>query len=51
VLKLTVWRARAGASFPLSKFSIMYLIGVIPAIGSLEKGNVKATAPTSFPSM
>src|SRR5262245_39871651 len=38
-------------SLPRSKFSIMYLIGVIPAMGSFENGKVKATAPTNLPSM
>src|ERR1043165_253909 len=38
-------------SDPLSKRSIICLIGVIPAIGSFEKGKLKAIAPTSLPSI
>src|SRR5688572_7196101 len=36
---------------PFSKISIICLIGVIPAIGSLEKGKLNAIAPTSRLSM
>ena len=36
---------------PRSKSAIICLIGVMPAIGSLEKGKLKAIAPTSRPSM
>src|SRR6266498_2688004 len=38
-------------TLPFSKRSIICLMGVIPAIGSLEKGKLKAIAPTSRPSM
>src|SRR5688572_8624670 len=40
-----------GFSDPLLKRSIICLMGVIPAIGSFEKGKLKAIAPTSLPSI
>src|SRR6476469_4890946 len=41
----------ASFSDPLLKRSIIRLMGVMPAIGSLAKGKLKAIAPTILPSM
>src|SRR5262245_34728589 len=40
-----------GFSFPCSKMSIICLIGVMPQIGSFEKGKLYAIAPTNLLSM
>src|SRR6476620_2608483 len=39
------------SALPFSKRSIICLIGVMPAIGSLEKGKLNAIAPTNLLSM
>src|SRR6185369_4482376 len=46
-------RGSVGLMFsgPLLKRSIICLIGVMPAIGSFEKGKLNAIAPTILPSM
>src|SRR6185369_1293252 len=46
-------RGSFGLTFsePLLNRSIICLIGVMPAIGSFEKGKLKAMAPTSLPSI
>ena len=40
----------AWVSVPLAASSLIASIGVMPAIGSLAKGQEKATAPASRPS-